>query len=184
MPPTKLWLGIKICTFLFVCLSVCTYNTKYCVRNSSYTSWWILFKRTHSDQHDMKMTVNIGFCDAASFTWVIGLCQLISKFIIINIPSGDARLCEKILRKSFTWLHNQRSWQRAVYGRASVSYGHISCFFWNSNFYWIMFTFITLPVYCLVSSIHLFVYPSICLSVIPLVESYGFNSYDSLQWIF
>jgi len=26
----------------------------------------------------------------------MGLCQFISKFIIINIPSGDVRLCEKI----------------------------------------------------------------------------------------
>ena len=33
---------------------------------------------------------------------------------IINIPSGDMRLCEKII--SFTWFHNHSSWQRAVYG--------------------------------------------------------------------
>jgi len=27
-----------------------------------------LFIPTHSDKHDMKMTVKIGFCDVASFT--------------------------------------------------------------------------------------------------------------------
>ena len=27
----------------------------------------------------MEMTVKIGFCDAARFTWVMGLCQFISK---------------------------------------------------------------------------------------------------------
>ena len=30
-----------------------------------------------------------------------------SSMIIINIPSGDARLCEKISSESFTWLYNQ-----------------------------------------------------------------------------
>ena len=100
--------------------SVRTYNPKSCVCNSSYTPWWILFKPIHSDQHDMEMTVKIEFYDAASFTWVI------SKFIIIIIPSGDACLCEKILSESFTWLHNHSSWQRAVY--ASMFYGHISSY--------------------------------------------------------
>ena len=42
------------------------------MRNSSYTPWWILFIPIHSDQHYMEMTVKTGFCDAASFTWVIG----------------------------------------------------------------------------------------------------------------
>ena len=28
---------------------------------------WILFLLTHSDRHDMKMAVQFGFCDAASF---------------------------------------------------------------------------------------------------------------------
>ena len=37
--------------------------------------------------YDMKKTVKIGFWDAASLTWVMGLCQFISKFILINIPS-------------------------------------------------------------------------------------------------
>ena len=63
MPPTKLWVGIKICT---------SYVRPYiqpeiCVRNSSYTTWWILFISTHSDQHDMEMSVKTGFCDTAIF---------------------------------------------------------------------------------------------------------------------
>ena len=76
-----------------------------------------VFIPTHSDQHDMKMTVKTEFWDAASFTWVMGLWQFISKFIIINIPSGDVCLCENIYSESFTWLHNHSSWQKAVYGR-------------------------------------------------------------------
>ena len=40
---------------------------------SSYIPLWILFILTHSDQHDMKMTVKIGLWDAANFTWVMGL---------------------------------------------------------------------------------------------------------------
>ena len=48
---------------------------KSCVRNSSYTPWWILFIHIHSDQRNMEMAVNIGVCDVASFTWVMGLCH-------------------------------------------------------------------------------------------------------------
>ena len=51
-------------------------------------------------------------------------CQFISKFIIINIPSGDVHLCEKIKSESSTLLHNHSSWQRAVYG-ACVTF--LSC---------------------------------------------------------
>jgi len=39
-------------------------------------------------------TVRTGFY-AASCIWFMGLCQLISKIIFINIPSSDARSCEK-----------------------------------------------------------------------------------------
>ena len=49
------------------------YRGKSCVRNSSYTRWWIL--SIHSDQDDMKIAVEIGFWDVASFTWVMGLCH-------------------------------------------------------------------------------------------------------------
>ena len=77
MLPTKLWEGIKICTSLYVRPSIRTYirtyKTKSCVRNSFYTPWWILFTPIHSDQHDMEMTVKIGFCNIASFTWVMRL---------------------------------------------------------------------------------------------------------------
>ena len=74
-PSTKLWVGIKICTSPSIRPSLCTYNPKSCVRNSSYTPWWILFIPKHSDQHDMEMTVKTAICDAASFTRVIGLCH-------------------------------------------------------------------------------------------------------------
>ena len=71
----RLWAGIKIALLRpYVCTSVRMYNSNSCVCNSSYTPWWILFIPIHSDQHDMKMTVKIGFCDVASFTWVMGLC--------------------------------------------------------------------------------------------------------------
>jgi len=36
----------------------------------------IVFILTHSDQPDMKIRVNTGFCDAARFTWVMGFCHL------------------------------------------------------------------------------------------------------------
>ena len=42
MPPTKLWMDIKICTSPYVRPSVPMYIPKSCVRNSSYTHWWIL----------------------------------------------------------------------------------------------------------------------------------------------
>ena len=67
--------GIKICTSPYVRTSVRPYNQKSCVCNSSYTPWWILFISIHSDQHDMKMTLKIGRCDVASFTWVMRLCH-------------------------------------------------------------------------------------------------------------
>ena len=54
-------------------LSVCT-SQKYCVRNSSYTLWLILFILTHTDQLGMEMTATTGLF-AGSFAWVMGLCH-------------------------------------------------------------------------------------------------------------
>ena len=51
------------------------YVPKYCVCNSFYTSWWILFILTHSDQLGMEMTATTGLWDAGSFAWVMGLCH-------------------------------------------------------------------------------------------------------------
>jgi len=123
-PPQNCGWAIR---FALLCPSVRLYvrtSRNLCAQFSPYTPWRVLFIPTHSDQHDMKMTVNIGFCDAASFTRVMGLSQFISKFIIIVIPSGDVRLCEKIYNESFTWLHNHSSWQRAVYGGIRVLRTH------------------------------------------------------------
>ena len=58
-----------------ICFTIYHIGEWSCVRNSSYTILWILFIPTHSGQHDMKMKVKIEFYDAASFTWVMGLCH-------------------------------------------------------------------------------------------------------------
>ena len=36
----------------------------------------------HSDHHDMKMTVKIGYCDAARLTGVMGLCHFLLHDIV------------------------------------------------------------------------------------------------------
>ena len=79
------------------------YNPKSCVSNSSYTPWWILFIHTHSDQHDMKMTVNIGFCDVASFTWVMGLCHWGASVSYRHISS--LYTYRMIIFKTVEWLY-------------------------------------------------------------------------------
>ena len=69
MPPTKLWVGIKICTFTYVQPEI------LCAQLLLHPLMDFVHTHTHSDQYDMEMTVKTGFSDAASFTWVIGLCH-------------------------------------------------------------------------------------------------------------
>ena len=75
--------------------SVCTYVPKSCGCNSSYTPWWISFIPTHSDQHEIKMTVTIGFCDAASFTQSYGTFVIFFRYSI----TCDENMSEKHVRK-------------------------------------------------------------------------------------
>ena len=96
------------------------YRGKSCVRNSSYTRWWIL--SIHSDQDDMKIAVEIGIWDVASFTWVMGLCHSLYYlayrgnssniprlilFILIHSCQHDMEMTVKTAicdAASFTWV--------------------------------------------------------------------------------
>jgi len=56
--------GIKICTFPYVH----PYVQPKILCAQLLNPLMDFVHTIHSDQHDMKMTVKIGFCDAASFT--------------------------------------------------------------------------------------------------------------------
>jgi len=72
--------------FALLRLSVCTYNSKSCVANSSYTPWWILFLPIHSDQHDMKMIVKIGFYMSYGTLSLGGICVL-QTFLVVYVST-------------------------------------------------------------------------------------------------
>ena len=85
----------------------CTYvRPKYCVRHFYYTAWWILFIPIHSDQLDMKMIVKTGFWDAASFTWVMGLCPVFT----ICIKGGKSCVAQLLLHPLMYCVHTHTQW--------------------------------------------------------------------------
>ena len=98
------------------------------------------FVHTHIQwpKNDMKMTVNIGFCNVASFTWVIGLCHS-----FYYIAYRGEILCTQLLLHPLTDFVNTNTqwptWHEDEFAMlqvlhelwdfvmgASVSYRHIS----------------------------------------------------------
>ena len=124
-------MGIKICTSPYICLP-----SQNLVRNSSYTPRWILFILAHTDQHDMKMTVKIGFF-AMLQVWHM-LWDFVSLFQNTSLSTFHQVIRVSVNTIKVNPLHDCIT---IVLGKELFmgSYGHISIFLllqsWRTHFY-------------------------------------------------